>query len=344
MAAELTWESIRDNARKVLAPKCMVCPTCNGRACAGKAPGPGGKGTGSTFMRNYDYLHEHVRLHMDVVGEPFIPDTRISFLGRELSVPVLAAPIGMVAFSLSDAMNEYTYAKAILEGIKEAGSLGITGGGAADENFFEPLRALKELDGSGIPSLKPWRQELILERLACVKDAGADTFLIDIDTAGLPHAGMAANPVERKPEEALAEIARYTDMNFLVKGIMTPEAAVKAIRAGVSGIVVSNHGGRVIDEGLATAEMLPEIRNAVGDKPLILVDGGIRSGNDVFKMLALGANAVLIGRPYSIAAYGGGAEGVCLYTKKIQKELQDAMLMASCETIKDISQKHVKIV
>ena len=176
-----------------------------------------------------------------------------------------------------------------------------------------------------------------MERLKYAEDAGADTFLIDIDTAGLPHAGMALNPVERKSEQALAEIVSHTDMNFLVKGIMTPAAAVKAVRAGVSGIVVSNHGGRVIDEGVSTAEMLPEIRDAVGEKPLILVDGGIRSGNDVFKMLALGADAVLIGRPYSIAAYSGGAQGVFLYTQIFQKELRDQGVHGRCGFIRQQS-------
>ncbi len=344
MNDSLTWERVCENARKVLAPKCMVCPVCNGRACAGKASGPGGKGAGNTFMRNYDYLHNHVRLHMDVMGDPFAPDTSAELLGRHLSLPVLAAPIGMVAFSLSDTMSDYSYSRAILEGMLEAGSLGITGGGAKDENFFEPLQALKELGGQGIPNLKPWRQDLIFERLSMVKEAGADTFLIDIDSAGLPHAGLTRNPLERKGEAALAEIVQRTDMKFLVKGIMTPQAAIKAVRAGVSGIVVSNHGGRVIDDGLSTAEMLPEIRKAVGPGHLILADGGVRSGMDVFKMLALGADAVLIGRPYSIAAYGGGADGVCLYTNKVRKELIDTMIMTGCETIHDIDSSKIRII
>lgn len=342
MDDRLTWEQICNQARNVLAPKCMVCPVCNGRSCAGKAPGPGGKGSGSTFMRNYDYLHNHVRLHMDVLGDPFTPDITTELLGKQLSLPVLAAPIGMVALNLSDTLNEYSYAKAILEGMLQAGSLGITGGGPKDESFFEPLRALKELDGRGIPSLKPWRQDLIFERLPLVKDAGADTFLIDIDSAGLPHAGMTVNPLERKGEAALAEIVQRTDMKFLVKGIMTPQAAIKAVRAGASGIVVSNHGGRVIDNGLSTAEVLPVIREAIGSAPLILVDGGVRSGMDVFKMLALGANAVLIGRPYSIAAFGGGSEGVFLYTEKIRTELMDAMLMTGCESVHDIDRSKIQ--
>lgn len=341
---KLRWEDVLEHAKEALRPKCHVCPVCNGRACAGVSPGPGGKGAGKTFMRNYEYLHEHVRIQMDVLGEPFIPDTSTSLFGKKLSLPVLAAPIGMVAFSLSDRLNEYTYAKTVLKGMAMAGSLAMTGGGAFDESFFGPIRALEELKGEGIPSLKPWRQELLFERIQIAEKTGAPAFVVDIDTAGLPHASLAKNPVERKGEQALAEIAQHSGMDFIVKGIMTPEAAIKAVCAGAYGIVVSNHGGRVMDEGLSTAEVLSDICNAVGKKAKVFVDGGVRSGADVFKMLALGADAVLIGRPYSVAAYGGGEQGVALYTERIRSELSDIMGMTGCEKLSDITQDKIKIV
>jgi isopentenyl diphosphate isomerase/L-lactate dehydrogenase-like FMN-dependent dehydrogenase len=107
--------------------------------------------------------------------------------------------------------------------------------------------------------------------------------------------------------------------------------------------VVSNHGGRVIAETPATCEVLPEIRRAAGDRLKIFVDGGIRSGADVFKALALGADAVLIGRPYSVAAFGGGADGVALYTEKIGRELVGAMLMTGCKTLADITPDKVSV-
>ena len=339
----IRWETVLENAREALNPKCRVCPVCNGRACAGVTPGPGGKGTGKTFMRNYDYLHERIRLQMDVLGEPFSPDTSISLFGKKLSLPVLAAPIGMVSFSLSDKLNEYTYAKAVLEGMKMAGSLAITGGGAFDESFFGPLKALEEVNGEGIPNLKPWKQELLLERIRITEKTGASAFVIDIDSAGLAHAGLSKNALERKSEEALAAIVLQSDMKLIVKGIMTPEAAIKAVRAGAYGIVVSNHGGRVMDEGLSTAEVLPEISRAVRGKVQVFVDGGVRSGADVFKMLALGADAVLIGRPYFVAAYGGGAQGVSLYTQIIHNELSDVMCMTGCKTISDITEDKIRI-
>ena len=167
---------------------------------------------------------------------------------------------------------------------------------------------------------------------------------MDIDSAGLPHAGLANPPMMLKTEGELKEIAEATELPFIVKGIMTAEAAQKAVRAGAYAIVVSNHGGRVMDHGLSTAEVLPEIREAVGNSVKVFVDGGIRSGDDVFKMLALGADAVLIGRPYVIAAFGGGAEGVRLYTEKLKAELKDSMTMTNCGSLADITREKIRII
>ena len=83
---------------------------------------------------------------------------------------------------------------------------------------------------------------------------------------------------------------------------------------------------------------------AVGADTKIFVDGGVRTGDDVFKMLALGADAVLIGRPYVIAAYGGGAEGVQLYTEKLKAELNDAMTMTSCKSLQEITRDKIRLV
>lgn len=339
-----TWEEIKKNARTLMQPRCMVCPVCNGKACAGKAPGPGGKGEGLTFQRNYSYLKEHVKIHMDVLHSQFSPDTSTELLSRTISLPVLAAPIGMVAFSLSDNLNEYSYAKAVVEGMIEAGSLAFTGGGAHDESFYEPLKVIAEHNGQAIPTLKPWIDEILYERIFLTEQVNPIAFAVDIDTAGLVHAAAAKSFISKKGPDDLRAICERTKLPFIVKGIMTVGAAVKAAESGVYGIVVSNHGGRVMDDGLSTAEVLPEIRKAVGGKIKIFVDGGVRSGGDVFKMLALGADYVLIGRPYAVAAYGGGSDGVALYTRKIQAELSDIMGMTGCTTIQEIGFDKVSIV
>lgn len=338
------WEEIRNTARALMQPRCMVCPVCNGKACAGKTPGPGGKGEGLTFQRNYSYLKEHVKVNMDMLHGQFAPDTSTEFLGRTISLPVFAAPIGMVAFSLSDAMNEYTYAEAVVSGMLEAGSFAFTGGGIHDECFYDPLKVIGEHGGQAIPTLKPWPNDVFFERLALTEKVSPVAFAVDIDTAGLVQASAAKSFVERKSADDIRAIREWTKLPFIVKGIMTPAAAVKAADAGVYGIVVSNHGGRVMDDGLSTAEVLPAIREAVGGRVRIFIDGGVRSGGDVFKMLALGADYVLIGRPYMIAAYGGKSGGVALYTRKLQAELADFMGMTGCETISDIDRSKVEIV
>lgn len=340
----MTYESILAKAREVLSPRCKVCPVCNGKACAGLAPGPGGKGSGMTFQRNYDYLYNHVKLHLDVLGEALAPDTSLALWGMDFTAPVFAAPIGMVARNWSPALNEGSYAQIIIEGTQRAGTIAFTGGGPTDDCFYEPLAVIKKSDGYGIPTLKPWNLDLVEERLALVEQAGAPAFAMDIDSAGLPHAAGSVNAVSAKSQADLKRIVNMTELPFLVKGIMTASAAVQAAEAQAYGIVVSNHGGRVLDQGLSTAEVLPEIRRAVGGALKIFVDGGVRTGVDVFKMLALGADAVLIGRPYSVAAYGGGAEGVQIYTEKIIQELKDTMKMTNCRSLQDIREEKIRLV
>ena len=122
---------------------------------------------------------------------------------------------------------------------------------------------------------------------------------------------------------------------------MSVRGAKKALEAGAAGIIVSNHGGRVLDGAQAGIEVLEEIVKAVDGKMKIFVDGGFRSGNDVFKALALGADGVLIGRPVSHAAIGDMEHGVETYLRKIQLELKETMALAGCKTIKDITRDMV---
>ena len=123
---------------------------------------------------------------------------------------------------------------------------------------------------------------------------------------------------------------------------MTVKGALKAKEAGAAAIVVSNHGGRVLDQYPPTAEVLPEIAEAVGKDIKIFVDGGIRSGVDILKALALGADAVLIGRPFVTAVYGGAAEGVSALTEKLSGELADAMAMCGVHSLSEITREVVR--
>jgi len=146
------------------------------------------------------------------------------------------------------------------------------------------------------------------------------------------------------PVATLAKIAASVKIPFILKGIMTADGARKALEAGATGIVVSSHGGRVLDETPAPVEVLPGIVRAVAGRMTVLVDGGFRTGLDVFKALALGADGVLIGRPFAYMVYGGGEEGVSLYLQKVQAELTDAMLMTGTPELKDIGASRINLV
>ena len=178
--------------------------------------------------------------------------------------------------------------------------------------------------------------------MALVYDAHPFAVAMDIDAAGLPFLQNLNPPAGSKSVEELRAIREAAGVPFIVKGVMTVKGALKAKEAGAEAIVVSNHGGRVLDQCPATAEVLEEIADAVGDSMKILVDGGIRSGTDVFKALALGADAVIIARPFVTAVYGGAREGVESYINKIGSELKDTMAMCGVASLAEITRDCVR--
>lgn len=123
---------------------------------------------------------------------------------------------------------------------------------------------------------------------------------------------------------------------LVVKGVLTVEDARAAVREGADAIVVSNHGGRQLDDTPATAEVLPRVVDAVGDRTEVLVDGGVRRGTDILKALALGARAVLVGRPYWWGLAAGGADGVRGVIDVFRNELDLAMALSGRPTIDSI--------
>ncbi len=129
-----------------------------------------------------------------------------------------------------------------------------------------------------------------------------------------------------------------TRLPLLLKGVMTAEDAVLALEAGIDGIIVSNHGGRTLDSQPASIDALPAIAAAVADRLPLLLDGGIRCGGDVLKALALGARAVLIGRPYIYALAAAGPVGVSHLVQILRAELEVAMALTGCRDLSSISQ------
>ncbi|KAK6284285.1 hypothetical protein POUND7_003237 [Theobroma cacao] len=133
-----------------------------------------------------------------------------------------------------------------------------------------------------------------------------------------------------------------TNLPLLIKGVLTCEDAIKAVGVGVDGIVVSNHGGRQLDYSPATISVLEEVVHAVKGKVPVLFDGGIRRGTDVFKALALGAQAVLIGRPAVYGLAAKGEYGVKRVIEMLKDELELTMALSGCPIVKDITRNHVR--
>lgn len=242
----------------------------------------------------------------------------------------------------SDAYSDVTYNEVLVSACAENGIAAFTGDGLDSSVMVAATQAISAVNGQGIPTVKPWNLETIQEKLALVRQAGAFAVAMDIDAAGLPFLQNMTPPAGSKSVEELAEIAHMAGVPFIVKGIMTAKAALKAQQAGAQAIIVSNHGGRVLDQCAATAEVLPEIAAAVDGKMKIIVDGGIRSGVDIFKALALGADAVVIARPFVTAVFGGGKEGVRIYIEKLAAELKDTMAMCGAFSLREITAEMVR--
>ncbi|MEE2828866.1 MAG: alpha-hydroxy acid oxidase [Myxococcota bacterium] len=135
----------------------------------------------------------------------------------------------------------------------------------------------------------------------------------------------------------LAWLRSITSLPIVIKGLVRADDALRAAEAGVDGIVVSNHGGRQLDTTVATAEALGPVVDAVGDRLEVLVDGGIRRGTDVLKAVALGARAVLVGRPVLWGLTVDGAAGVEAVLGMLRSELDQSMALCGCPTVSEIT-------
>jgi isopentenyl diphosphate isomerase/L-lactate dehydrogenase-like FMN-dependent dehydrogenase len=328
-------KEIRNTARSLTKGTCRVCPACDGRVCAGEVPGMGGAGSGASFRNNIAALAA-LRLAPRLIHSVRQPKTDIRILGLSLSLPLIIGPIGGISFNLGGAVSEEAYQRAIVDGAAQAGIIAGLPDAVVKEVMQIGLACARRQAGRGIPFIKPWEPEPFEEKMDLAAEAGCSVVGSDFDSIGLITLSRMGHPVYAKNRQELGRIvdmARRRSLKFLIKGIMDAEDARICLEAGVDGIIVSNHGGRVLDHVAGTAEVLPEIASAVKGRMALLVDGGIRSGVDILKMLALGADAVLIGRPYCIAAIGGGAEGVALCTGIYREQLEQAMVMTGCPDV-----------
>jgi len=333
----LTYDDIRKAAREKFNGRCCACPVCDGETCVSGVPGMGGIGNGEGFRRNHEVLDRY-RIRLRYIHSTKKADTSWQLWGYPLSMPVLIAPMTGVETNMGGSMSDYEYQKYVLKAGKDSGTIAMIGGGAAPGMYVQALKALKEEKGWGIPLFKPRAdQNEVISRLREAEAAGAIAVGVDIDAAAFLTFKAAGQAVSTKTQSELRELVKSVKIPFIVKGVLSVEDAEASWKAGAKAIVVSNHGGRVSDSSITGWEVLPEISRRFREKMLIFADGSVRSGADVYKALALGAHAVLIGRPVAISAIAAHAEGVEFYLKKIRQELEETMVLSDTPAIDRIS-------
>ncbi len=142
--------------------------------------------------------------------------------------------------------------------------------------------------------------------------------------------------------EDIPRLRELTKLPLLLKGILHPDDARRAVDAGADGVIVSNHGGRQVDGAVATLDALPDIVEAVGGRVPVLLDSGIRTGADVFKALALGARAVCIGRPYVYGLALAGEAGVLEVLRNLLADFDLTMGLAGCRGVEEITRARLQ--
>lgn len=338
----MDYNEILKKAAGEVGPICKACPVCNGRACGNAMPGPGSKVPGNTAARNYDKWQE-IFVNMDTLCPNANVDTSFELFGKKFTAPIFIAPLGALNMHYGDKHNDLSYNHILINAAANYGICALTGDGVDPAVMQNAAKDMAAIGGMGIPTIKPWNKEFVFEKIDLLNELGIFAAAMDVDGAGLPFL-KAMNPnAGSKSVEEMREIIDHAKMPFIVKGIMTVKGAEKAVEAGADAIVVSNHGGRVQGCCPATAEVLPAIAKAVKGKVKIFVDGGIRSGVDVFKAIAMGADAVLIGRPVVPFIYAEGEEGFKVYMDRIVSQLRDTMTMCGTPTLSDICEDNIFI-
>ena len=288
------------------------------------------------------------RLRPHVLRDVGEVDTSLELLGTRLRTPVLVAPTALHGLAHPDAE------RATAKGAADAGSL-----------LVVSTRASLELEQ--VPVGPWWFQVYVLRDRGLTRAlvdravaAGASALVVTGDTprvalkkrTGAPPrdpaalAGLAQHRAAGREEDdadveqdpgadlsVVAQLAEQSGLPVLVKGVLRGDDATACLEAGAAGVIVSNHGGRQLDRAVPTAQALPEVVDAVGDRAPVLVDGGLRSGVDVLTALALGARAVLVGRPVLWGLAAGGADGVRDCLDALTADLEEAMALAGAPAL-----------
>lgn len=328
---------------------CWVCKVCDGGYCASGVPGMGGRGEMNSFRDNINALGEYkiVPAYTAVENKIQTVDLSLTLFNNpalKMTAPVFSAPITGSVTNMGASITEYDYALETGSAMKTLGLMPTFGDGATADKYRVGLHAIEML-GTGIPIFKPRTdQNELIRRIHEAESAGAVGWGIDIDGVSFKTMVNKSAATEHKTLAQLKELAATSKLPFIIKGVMCERDAATAIEAGAAAVAVSNHGGRVLDGMPGTARVLPQIAGYVrrnAPQVQVIVDGGVRSGADIFRMLALGADAVLIGRPIAIMAVGLGRAGVMSMLQYYIEELKQTMRVCGIAKLADIRSGHI---
>lgn len=331
----MKFEEIIENGKQKLKSAGIVesiSSTLDGRDIHPSLPGLGWTGSGETYKNTRRVLEKYF-IKQRIVADHFIPNTTTSLFGKQIKTPILAAPMSGIKTSLRDQINETDFMQAILTGCAASGSIGACGDSYDTSSGYLAANAIQTT--SGIAVIKPRSLEEVEVRISELVQTN-NIVAIGIDLDGVTGMMLEDGKVSKKNTDDLRHIRKLFQGPMFLKGILSVEDALLAYDTGFDGISVSAHGGRAADRAPAPAYILPAIAKAVKGKMTIIADGGIRDGFDAFVYLALGADAVMVGRTVLYGAVGAGAEGVSMVINKLTADLSRAMLMADCRDISSI--------
>ncbi len=286
------------------------------------------------------------------------PDLTITVHGSRLSLPVITAPMG--GQGLAHALKEIPD----VAGTSAAGALYVNS--SVSSLSMEEIAAAAA-GPKWFQIYFPANRDYARELLQRAKSSGFAAIVVTVDGTtfsnrerpirlGVPSPNLGSGNGVRTPgidprttAEHKADLnwddvvfcQKETGLPVIIKGILTPAIATEAVRRGCAGVWVSNHGGRAIDNTSPSVTALPRIVQAVSGKAMIVMDGGIRRGQDVFRALALGADVVAIGRPVLYGMALGGAQGVQAVYSRLKSELQMVMQLAGTANIKGITRDYI---
>jgi len=358
----VTTQTISDGAEGPPVSSLTTIDQIVRRAEANLDPGPwdfgrAGAGEEVTVQRNRA-AWRRLALVPSVLRDVSHIDMATTFLGIDLALPLMCAPVGALTVFHPDG------AAATAIGAAQEGTVGVIGilssPGFAEVQSRSGGRNLFQIYVSGD---ERWLDSLV-ERVSAANPAGLcvtvdsavharrdrlleGSFDWRIDTGGDMPPNLEGLGRQRSFQRsftwaALERLRSRTELPLVVKGIITPGDARRAVDLGVQAVYVSNHGGRGLDHGLSTAEVLQEVVDAVGDRAEVVLDSGVRRGTDICKAVALGARAVLIGRLQCWGLAAGGAEGVAQVLRILRAEIENTMALMGARTLAELTPASVR--